>query len=150
MNLLAIDPGLTHTGFCTFDGSDIRTSEVRLSDGVEGWRRMGDLVLAWIDRLERRPHAIGLEDYVFMSPKATHGLVKHSVQMGKLIGYLVALLEARGFTLVLVPASKAQRNQPKGKKAKAAGIPGRNDHERSAYFVGVWLKGSMRLAGGRV
>lgn len=146
MVILGIDPGLTHSGICVMDGSSITTTEIRLADGAEGWQRMGDLVLAWIDGASR-PDVIGLEDFVFMAPKASHGIVKHAAQIGKLIGYLVCALEQRGHTVVLVPASQAQRGQPKGKAARAAGVPGRNGHERAAHNVALWLKGTMRLSG---
>jgi hypothetical protein len=147
VKILGIDPGLSHTGLCLMNGVDITTTEIRLADGVEGWQRMGDLIVAWVDPEIHRIDVIGLEDFVFMAPKASHGIVKHAAQIGKLIGYLVAQLEARGADLVLVPASQAQRNQPKGKAAKAAGVPGRNDHERAAYNVANWVKGTMRLEG---
>lgn len=146
MRLLAIDPGLTHTGLCCMDGSDISTTEIRLADGVSAWRRMGDLVVAWVDGLERLD-VIGLEDFVFRAPKASHGIVKHASEIGKLVGYLIARLDTPERPVVLVPASQAQAGQPKGKAAKAAGIPGRNEHERAAFYVGQWLKGSMRMSG---
>lgn len=153
MKLVAIDPGLKWTGLCVMDGSDVQTSEIRLSDGETGWRRMADLILAWVESEQAQPDGgidcIGLEDFVFMAPKASHGLVKHAAQMGKIIGYLVSGLEEAGQQVVLVPSSQAQRGQPKGKAAKAAGIPGRNDHERASYYVAIWLKGTMRMAGQR-
>lgn len=145
MKLVGIDPGLRHTGLCVMWGAAIECDHISLAPGAP-WQRMADLVASFT--LREMADVVGIEDFQFRSPKVSHGLVKHAADMGKLIGWLVAALESPATTVVLVPAHEAQVNQPKGRTARAAGIPGRNDHERSAYNVAAWVHGSMRLAGG--
>lgn len=147
MTLLGIDPGLRHSGLCLLHGSDISTHHISI-ETAQSWRRMAELVVAWVSSYPAQIDAIGLEDFVFRAPKVSHGLVKHASEIGKLVGFLVCALEDTA-PVVLVPPSEAQRNTLKGKAAKAAGIPGVNDHERSAFYIASWLKGSMRMAGRR-
>lgn len=149
MKIVGLDPGLRETGACTIAGAHLELATIKTPD-AGNWRRMGEQVVGWVKGQAGiyELTSIGIEDFQFRSPQVSRGMVKHSAEIGKLIGWLVAELE-RIAPVILVPAHEAQRNTLKGAAAKAAGIPGKNDHERSAHNVAAWLKGTARLAGAR-
>jgi hypothetical protein len=142
--LLGIDPGLRNTGLCLLPAGQPENAHCWTIRDAGTYSQTADTIAAAVQTLDTPPHAIGIEDFQFRSPRISHGLVKHAAEMGKLIGRLSALIP----DAVWVPAHESKALQPEGKPAQRLGIPGRNDHERSAYYVALWLAGTLRLAGG--
>jgi hypothetical protein len=152
LRILGVDPGLRNTGMCLLElghENDADCWTIR----ADGWERMGRAVLTDIGKdgpaATRAPHAIAIEDFVFRSPRISRGVVKHGAEMGKLLGFLWAVLSPGASPVTWVKPSDSKALQPEGRMAKAYGIPGRNDHERSAYYAALYVASTIRLAGGR-
>lgn len=155
--ILGIDPGLKTTGLCIYDAS---TREVRetvtvkveaSSNDAELIEMRSRIVTGIFELIDRHgdPNVTTLEDFRFRSPRVSQGLVKHAVGMGKLVGWLeYALTTMPCGEIVLVNPSESKRDQPADSVARKMGLPGRNGHERSAYYAALWVAGTIRLAGG--
>lgn len=149
--VLGADPGLKETGLALVRfGHEFEAETSTLKPASPG--DMADLIAAVCrdalspSRAGGAVDAICIEDFVFRAPRATHGLVKHSVAMGRLLGRLDVL--TRGMPVHWVNSADSKRDQLEGAAAKRAGIPGRNDHERSAVYAAWWLLGTLRLRRG--
>lgn len=142
LRILGVDPGTRSTGICLLDGGREPWTETVKVESEADWHDMA--VAVWSRLPLSSLHACGIEDWQFRAPTVSRGVVKHGHVVGKIIGYLVARLEDVEVPALLVPAHEAQRDQLRGRAAKAAGVPGANQHERSAYAVACWVQTTAR------
>lgn len=149
ITVLGVDPGLEHAGFCRVNFGDELAAVPRHIDGL------GDRAAHRIAQEIREENdaggltAIAIEDYVWRPVKVTRGYAVHGMAMCRLLGRIEILLEDLTTPIHWVRAQDSLRDQPMGAKATAFGIPGTNDHQRSAFYQARWLIGTLRMSGAR-
>lgn len=148
LTVLGVDPGLAHAAFAivTFG----REEEADLDYLSPLGENAADEIATMIYELEDRGgiDAIAIEDYVWRPAKVHgHRQITNGLAMARMLGRLDVLLRDLSVPLHWVIAKDSLREQPFGAEAKRLGIPGRNDHERSAFYQARWLLGTLRVGG---
>lgn len=166
LTVLGIDPGLAETGLAvvTFGREleaktgkiwktpDHATMAREIADVCHDASIAGDALARRIGIRDLFPavDAIAIEDFRWRPAKVDgHRKIINGLEMARMLGRLDVLLEDVTLPITWTVAKDTLRDQPFGKEATAFGIPGRNDHERSAFYQARWLLGTLRLAGGR-
>lgn len=162
LTVLGVDPGLEHVALCrvTFGreleavpisltiGDDAIASDVIVAEILE--ELGGAVVGTELVASDREIAGVAIEDFVWRPAKVHNGRqITTGLAMARMLGRVEERLRPfRSLPPIhWVRPQDSLREQPFGARAKKLGIPGRNNHERSAFYQARWLLGTLRMGG---
>lgn len=137
--MIGIDPGTRRTGW--YDGKQAGTLR---ADNLSEMKEKIDCFLAL-----HTPERVAIEDFTFLPPAVTGGVVIDGSSTGKIIGYIEAICKCKDIEVVTYTSRQTKTGYNVVKKQIKKDNNLHNEHEFSAWCVYQYAIGKMRIERGK-